>query len=51
MMAFLYVLIVVSMYLAYRGKRKTAIILFFITIALSIFWFKYHITDHLDIDL
>lgn len=51
MMASIFLLAFVSIYLAYTGKRKSSFILFLITIALSMLWFKYHITDHLNIDL
>jgi len=51
MMMFLFLLFAISMLLGWFGKRKPAILLFLITIALCAFWFKHHATDALNIDL
>lgn len=51
MMALLFLLFTVSMLLCWYGKKKPAVVLFLITIALCAFWFKHHATDTLNIYL
>lgn len=50
-MVSLFLLFAVVMLLAWFGKKKPAVILFLITIALCAFWFKHHITDKINIEL
>ncbi|MEQ9617870.1 MAG: DUF5993 family protein [Deltaproteobacteria bacterium] len=51
MMAALFLLFVVTMLLAWYGKRRASIYLFFITLVLCALWFRHHITEHLNINL
>lgn len=39
------------MWLGWYGKRKPAIFLFLITLALVALWFKHHATSELNIEL
>lgn len=51
MMALLYLLYAAAMIVSFRGNRKLSLILFTIAIILSLFWFKYHVTDPINITL
>jgi hypothetical protein len=51
MMVFLFLLFAAVMLLAWHGKNKTAFILYLITLALCVFWFKHHVTEKINIDL
>lgn len=51
MMVLLFLLFAVTMFLAWKGKRKPAVALFLINIALCALWFKHHATDHINIEL
>jgi hypothetical protein len=50
-MSGLFLLYFVAMILAFFQKRETAIAVFMVAIALSVFWFMHHATDHPDIML
>jgi hypothetical protein len=50
-MALLYLFYADAMIVAFRGNIKLSLILFTIAIILSIFLFKYHVTDSINISL
>lgn len=51
MMVLLFFLFALTMLLAWFGKRKAAITLFLINLALCALWFKHHASDHINIEL
>lgn len=51
MMALLFALLLITMLLAWLGKRKWAITLFVVALILTVFWFSHHITSHININL
>lgn len=51
MMALLYLLMGIALILAYRGKQRASVIIFFIAWVAAIFWFKHHVTDVININL
>lgn len=51
MIALLFALLTVVMGLNYFKRTKSANTLFFITLALSVYWLKFHATSQLSIQL
>lgn len=51
MIALLFVLLTATMGLNYFNMKKAGNALFFLTIALSIYWLKFHATSQLTIQL
>ncbi len=51
MMAVLFLLYVITMVLAWYGRRRESISLFLITLILCVLWFRHYITDTLNINL
>ncbi len=51
MMAVLFLLYVITMVLAWYGRKRESIYLFVITLVLSALWFWHHISDPLNINL
>ena len=51
MIALLFALLTAVMGLNYYDHTKAANTLFFITLALSVYWLKFHATSHLTIQL
>ncbi len=51
MIALLFALLLVCMLLAWRAQRNLALVLFGITIVISVYWLKFHATDPLTIVL
>lgn len=51
MMALLFALLLITLCLAWYGKRRWAMSLFALTLILSTIWFGHHLTTHLNIQL
>jgi len=51
MMAALFLLFVITMVLAWYGKKQVSIYLFVITVLLCALWFWHHMNDPLNINL
>ncbi len=51
MIALLFALLVAAMLLAWRDRWKWSYVLFAVTLLLSIYWFDYHATSTLTIQL
>ncbi|WP_170475493.1 DUF5993 family protein [Ruegeria arenilitoris] len=51
MIALLFALFVATMGLNYYGRTQAGTTLFLITLAMSIYWLKYHATSQLSIQL
>lgn len=51
MIALLFALLTATMGLNYIGKRTAADALFFATMAMSVYWLKFHATSELTIQL
>jgi hypothetical protein len=51
MIAFLFALMLVAMLLAYAGRTGFAYLTFAAAFALSVYWFSYHATSSLNLQL
>ncbi len=51
MIALLFALLTATMGLNFLGKRTAADALFFVTLAMSVYWLKFHATSELTIQL
>ncbi len=51
MIALLFALLTATMSLNFLGKRTAADALFFVTLAMSVYWLKFHATSELTIQL
>jgi hypothetical protein len=49
--ALLFALLLVAMLLAWRNRKRPALVLFFVTIVIGTYWFKFHATTPLTIML
>ena len=51
MAALLFALFLVAMLLAWGNRKRSALVLFAVTLALSVYWFRFHATESLAIVL
>jgi len=51
MMAGLFLLFLITMVIAWYGKKRASIAVFFVTLLLCALWFVHHISDPININL